>query len=232
MRIAVMQPYLFPYIGYFQLIESVDKFVVYDDVTFIKQGWINRNNILLNGKAFLFTVPILNVSSFTLIKDTLISRKQPWAEKLLKTLEQAYKKGPFYSTVAALVERGIKSDCETIGAMATESIRAVCQYLGIATEIITGSAHYANQHLSAQDRIIDICKQEKASQYHNPIGGQELYSKEDFAAEDIKLHFIKTPLMPYPQFKDPFVPWLSIIDVLMFNEPVAALQQIRNYELT
>lgn len=231
MRIAIMQPYLFPYIGYFQLINSVERFVIYDDVTFIKQGWINRNNILLSDKPFLFTVPLLNASSFTYIKDTAISYKAPWVDKLLKTIEQAYRKAPYYNSVVALVEKTLRGHQETIGGMATDSIVAVGEYLGLNTEIITGSAVYANQHLAAQERVIDICRQEKANQYHNPVGGQILYTKEDFAKNDIQLNFIKTPLLPYKQFKEPFVPWLSIIDVLMFNSPTDTLTLIQNYEL-
>jgi len=232
MRIAVMQPYLFPYIGYFQLLESVDRFVIYDDVTFIKQGWINRNNILLGGKPFMFTVPLVNASSYTLIRDTAVNRSLPWAGKLMRTIEQAYRKAPYYSEVATLIENTLRCNCETIGSMAMHSISAVAEYLGIQTQIIPGSSHYANQHLAAQDRVIDICRQENADRYHNPIGGIELYSRSDFSAAGIELLFVQTTLQSYPQLsQSDFVPWLSIIDVMMFNSPAGAMELVSNYKL-
>jgi hypothetical protein len=226
-----MQPYLFPYIGYFQLLSSVDKFVVYDDVSFIKQGWINRNNILLNGQAFLFTVPLLNASSNTLIKDTAVSNKVPWGNKLLRTIEQAYRKAPQYVPVAELISKVVSGNSETIGELATASIKAVAAYLDIDTEILPGSSGFENKHLSGEARVIDICKQEKATRYHNPIGGKELYSKAAFEASGIELRFVKSSAISYSQYKEPFVPWLSIIDVLMFNDVAMVNKLIRNFEL-
>lgn len=233
MRLALMQPYLFPYIGYFQLLRAVDRFVVYDDVTYIKGGWINRNNILLAGKPFLFTVPVLNVSSFTAIRDTEISYKAPWAEKLLKTVQQAYRKAPYYTTVHPLVEGVLASGEKTIGALATRSIRTVADYLGLSTEIKPTSSSYGNNALSAQARVLDICRQEGAAEYINSIGGQALYSKDDFRERGINLYFLRSGATPYTQGtgNTPFVPNLSIIDVLMHNSTEETRALLDNYEL-
>jgi hypothetical protein len=229
MKLAIMQPYIFPYIGYIQLIAAVDKFVVYDDVTFIKQGWINRNNILLNNKPFLFTIPLVNASSNSLIYNTLLDSRQAWKNKLLKTFQQAYRKAPYFSPVYELVERVIMADAETISELATESLLTVVSYLGILTQIQVTSRNYDNQNLTAQDRVLDICRLEQASHYINPIGGQQLYSKSDFLARGIRLDFIKSLDIKYNQFSDPFVPWLSIVDVLMFNSPERTRELIMNY---
>lgn len=104
MKIAVMQPYLFPYIGYFQLLNAVDMFVVFDDVNFIKKGWINRNNILVNRQKYLFTVPLKDASQNKLIKEVQIA-DDGWQEKFLKTVAQSYKKAEFFDEAFALIEK-------------------------------------------------------------------------------------------------------------------------------
>ena len=219
MTIAIMQPYLFPYIGYFQLIHAVDRFVIYDDVNFIKRGWIARNNILVNGKANLFTVPLESASQNNKINQIRIKKDiyQTWSSKFLKTLEQSYKKAPFYKDVAPIVVSLLTHKYDYIIDLARNSIASICEYLEMNTTIITTSILYNNHRLNAQDRIIDICNKEDADCYINAIGGQELYNKEAFSEQGIKLFFLKPKNATYLQFGNEFVPWLSIIDVLMFN---------------
>lgn len=214
-----MQPYIFPYIGYFQLINAVDRFVVYDDVTFIKGGWINRNKILLNGAAHVFTVPLKNASSFVTIGKTEINHVlyDGWKNKFLKTLEQAYKKAPFYEAGCVLVTGVLNSNAYTIAELAAKSIKDTCNYLGISTEFVLTATHYGNSELKAEERVKDICRREGANTYINATGGRELYDKDDFEKAGLKLQFIKTHSISYPQLGGEFVPWLSIIDVLMFN---------------
>ena len=221
MKLGVMQPYIFPYIGYFQLINAVDRFVVYDDVTFIKQGWINRNRILLNGAAHIFTVPLKNASSFVTIEKTEINKAlyDPWRNKFMKTLGQAYSKAPHYSMASALIDNVLTAGHDTINSLAADSIMQTCNYIGIKTSFIGTAAHYANNDLKAQERIIDICRKEEAQTYINAAGGRELYSKADFEKAGLTLKFIKTHSITYPQSGNDFVPWLSIIDVMMFNTP-------------
>ena len=141
MTIAIMQPYLFPYIGYFQLLHAVDRFVAYDDVTFIKQGWINRNNILLNGAPHLFTVPLANASSNALISDTEISQRVAWQPKLLKTLQQAYRKAPAFAQVYPLIENVISGEQANMSKLAVNALKIISGYLGLTTEIIESSGH-------------------------------------------------------------------------------------------
>ena len=233
MNIGIMQPYIFPYMGYFQLINSVDKFVIYDDVAFIKQGWINRNKILLNDKEFLFTIPIANVSSFVTIAQTQINLKlyDFWKNKFYRTIAQGYKKAPHFSTVMDLIVSVLDECPVSINELAIKSLLGVSKYLEIKTIFELSATTYSNDHLKAQDRVIDICKKEKANGYINSIGGHFLYSKKLFEENGINLKFIKSRNHTYPQFSDNFIFDLSIIDVLMFNTPYEIAVLLDQYEL-
>lgn len=233
MKLAIMQPYLFPYIGYYQLINAVDKFVVYDDVNFIKQGWINRNYVLVNGKPYLYTVPLENQSSFCKINETVINQKfyPIWRKKFLKTIEQNYNKAPFFNEVFPMIKSVFDINTNNLSVLAVYSLNIVSNYLGITTVFEESSAIYQNQNLTSQNRVLDICKKENASVYINPIGGLELYSEKYFSENNIKLNFIKSPTINYNQFNTEFVPNLSIIDVLMFNDVSTIKEFLTNYEL-
>ena len=231
MTIAIMQPYIFPYIGYFQLINTVDKFVIYDDVNFINKGWINRNNILVSGQAHLFTIPLKDASQNKLIYEVELAVNDPWKKKFLKTLQQSYLKAPNYQKVFLLIEEIVNFEAGTIAELTLHALQKICGYMNITTEIVPSSSVYNNTELKAQDRILDICKQEKAIHYINPIGGMELYDKNKFEKEGIKLNFIKSTADPYLQFKNAFVPWLSIIDILMFNDAESVDKLLKEFEL-
>lgn len=233
MKIAVMQPYIFPYIGYFQLISAVDKFVFYDDVNFIKQGWINRNKILVSGQGHLFTVPLSKANSFTLIKDTMINNKLYgiWKMKFLQTLAQSYKNAPYFSSIYTLITEVLNHMHTHISDLAIDSIQTVSRYLNLKTDFIISSRSYNNRNLERQERLFDICRQENCTHYINAIGGQDLYKKEDFLKEGIQLDFIKSLPLDYKQFKNPFIPHLSIVDILMFNSPEEINYLLTKYEL-
>jgi hypothetical protein len=233
MKIAVMQPYLFPYIGYFHLIDAADKFIFYDDVNFIKQGWINRNYILSDNKGFLFSVPVKDISSFRLINEVEINEKifPHWKKKFLKTLELSYSKAPCFQPVFEMVQSVFDTAHTHVSKMAAQSIAEVCNFLGIETVVVASSSGYSNAHLKGKVRVLDICKKENATTYFNASGGQELYDKEEFSSEGIDLKFVKPLGKNYTQFNGEFVPWLSIIDVLMFNNVDECKVLLKNYEL-
>jgi hypothetical protein len=234
MKTAIMQPYLFPYIGYFQLINLVEKFIIYDDVNFIKGGWINRNNLLINNKASLFTLSLDQPGSFSLINEIKIkiSFYERWKVKFLRTIEHSYKKAPFYLDVFPIIENilDLKNE-ELLSKLATKSIIKIKNYLQVNTQIIETSTIYNNKHLNGQNRVLNICKIENTNHYINPIGGQELYSKRIFKENGIELNFMKTKPFKYKQFNDEFIPMLSIIDVLMFNSIEEIQQLLTKYEL-
>ncbi|HWB63229.1 MAG TPA: WbqC family protein [Chitinophagales bacterium] len=231
MKIAVMQPYLFPYIGYFQLIDSVDKFVLFDDVNYINKGWINRNRILVNGNAFLFTVPLLGASQNKLINEIELEPGDKWRGKLLKTITGSYSKAPYYRDALPIIEEIIFNAEKNLSVFLYHSIIRLTSYLGIKTEIVPSSSIYPNQELKGEDRILDICVRETADTYVNPIGGTELYSKEKFSGKGINLFFVKTHEITYKQFDKPFVPWLSVIDLMMFCSKEELAGALANREL-
>jgi hypothetical protein len=231
MRLAVMQPYLFPYIGYFQLMHSVDRFVLFDDVAFIKRGWINRNRILVNGAEHLFSVPIEKLSQNRLICDTMIATDGKWKGDLMKTLEWNYRKAPHFGAAFPIIAEILGSDERRIGRFIANSLAVLAAYLGLSAELVIASARYANQHLKGEDRILDMCRTEGALAYHNAPGGAGLYNRARFASEGIALRLLEPHLTAYRQSAPPFVGGLSIIDVLMWNPQAEARVMVADYAL-
>jgi hypothetical protein len=228
--LAVMQPYLFPYIGYFQLIGAVDRFVIYDDVSYIKRGWINRNRWLVAGIPAYFTFPVIDASQFRRIADIRLNQSGEWGGKLLRTFRYEYGRAPYFAAAFDLLERVVTLDESSISRRATASIRGVMRHLGIDTPLVETSACYDNAGLRSVDRIIDICLREGATRYINPIGGQDLYDRAAFAAAGIELRFLRSEPIEYRQFRQPFAPWLSVLDVIAFNPPAMAREFLRKYE--
>ncbi len=233
MKLAIMQPYFFPYIGYFQLIANVEKFIFYDDVNYIKQGWINKNNFLISKKAHPFSVPLANQSSFKLISETEINQQlyKKWKVKFLRSIEQSYNKAPYFNEVFHIITKVFEQEYLTISELAIGSIKAMCNYLEIDTQLAVSSqcSNYVN--LSGKDRVIAICKQEGASVYINPVGGQELYDKKVFANAGLELFFLKAKIRKYDQNQLEFVPGLSILDVIMFNGKRTKNDFLTDFEL-
>lgn len=233
MSVAIMQPYIFPYLGYFQLLHAVDTFVLLDDVTFIKGGWINRNAILSGGERQRFTIPVLGASPNKEIREVLVSGDLRWRKKVLATLEQAYSKAPFFRTIYSLIEDVLNfTDQSSIAAQAHRGIRVVADFLDIQTEIVESSSIFENKDLGRTQRLIDICRQKKATALLNPEGGQTLYSKDRFKRDGIDLRFLRMRPTTYRQFENhTFVPSLSIIDVLMFNGADGTRALLEEYDL-
>jgi hypothetical protein len=231
MKLGIMQPYLFPYIGYFQIINAVDKYILFDDVNYIKKGWINRNRILLNGKEFLFTIPLETTSQNKLICDMNLFNENKWKSKFLKTVDTAYKRAPFFNKVYPLIEQIIKFDELKLAPFISNSIIQICSYLKIDTPIISSSIHYNTAHLKGQDKILEICRIEKCNVYINPVGGIGIYQRETFEKQDIRLLFLKSKPLIYNQIIKEFIPSLSVIDVIMFNGTDKCAQYLNEFEL-
>jgi hypothetical protein len=228
MEVSIMQPYFLPYIGYFQLINAVELFVYYDDVNYIKQGWINRNRILLNGDDYLFTLELLKSSSFKLINSIEIGSNR---KKLFKTIEQAYLRAPYYKDILPMLQAIFNSNQQNLFKYVVDSNQIILNYLNIKTKILFSSNIDKDITLKGQDKIIEICKKLGASSYLNPIGGKDLYSKTDFSRNNISLSFLKPNEHEYNQFQNKFIPWLSIIDVMMFNPVNEIIKMLGNFEL-
>lgn len=232
MKLGIMQPYFLPYIGYWQLLNAVDTYVIYDDVNFIKGGWINRNNILMNGEAKMFNIQMQGASSNKLINEIGISRNNIWKKKLLKTIENCYRNAPYFEKVYPIIQSIINYSDENLARYIENSIRSICEYLCINTKIIISSEIKKNNSLKAEEKVIDICKILNADEYYNAIGGRELYSYENFENNSINLKFLKTNNnITYNQFTNKFIPNLSILDVMMFNSVSDIKRFLRHYEL-
>lgn len=218
-----MQPYFLPYIGYFQLINAVDQFVIYDNIQYTKKGWINRNRFFQNGKDVLFTIPIQKDSDFLNIGDRKIDSNFA-KTKLLNKLKNAYSRAPFFAVTYTIIEEIIQKKEDNLFLYILNSVTSVCKFLEIETKIITSSSIEIDHSLVAQNKVLAFCKKFRAATYINAIGGQELYDKEAFKAIGCELQFIKSDEIYYNQFSQIFVPNLSIIDLMMFNKK----EEIRN----
>jgi hypothetical protein len=221
MKIAVMQPYFFPYLGYFQLIDAVDTFICMDDTTFIKKGWIHRNRLFFNSEPRLFTVPVHNASQNRQIRETALSLNefQHWKRKFFRMLEHFYKKTSYYHIGVDLVMQVLEQDVDNIADLARTAIVACCRLLHLNTDFESTSSIYGNSDLQGIVRIIDICKQSRAATYINPPGGQHMYSKNCFAEHNITLQFIQPHLSSYTVGKTVHIPGLSILDMIMCCGP-------------
>lgn len=234
MKVAIMQPYLFPYIGYWQLINAVDKFVILDDVNYMVRGYINRNSILLNGKAYKFTIPVKQASQNKLILETKLSFDKKEKDKFLTTIHNAYKKAPYFKKVEILIKEIIYNKEDDLTNYIYYSLKVIMEYLGISTELLFSSKIEKDNSLKAQDRIIEICKRLEANVYINPCGGRKLYHHEKFRQENISLFFLDTKMdkIMYRQSVDNFVGSLSIIDIMMFNDVKVIGEFLKKYDLS
>lgn len=215
-KVAIMQPYLFPYIGYFQLMASVDVFVLYDNIQYTKKGWINRNRLLQNGCDMLFSVPLKNAPDHWDVCQREVAASFD-VGKLLRQFEAAYRRAPQFQATFGLLESVLRYEERNLFDFLHHALLQTCGHLGINTPIQVSSRLPIDHDLKAQDKVLALCGATKASTYINAIGGQELYAKTDFAKQHITLQFLRAKPFTYPQLGADFVPWLSIIDVLMFN---------------
>lgn len=228
MKLAVMQPYLFPYIGYFQLIYASDLFLIYDDVAYIKQGYINRNSILSTNGATRFTVPVPGASSNKLISELAFSGG---VAKVLKTIEQSYSKAPYFEDVFPIIRGTLELEDRSIASVCRKSFEDIFFYLGIEKQFKKTSELEYDRSASARERLIALCQQFGADCYINAPGGRKLYAKPDFDEKGIDLKFLDSFPVEYSQGGAEFVPNLSIIDALMQCSPGSIRGLLSQYEL-
>lgn len=230
MKVGIMQPYFFPYIGYWQLINAVDTFIVYDNIKYTKKGYINRNNFLINGKKTLFSIPLVKDSDYLNIVDRRIAPEFN-KYKLIDKFKNAYFKAPFKDDVLDLIESIMYYENVNLFEYIYNSIVKICEFLNIKAKLIVSSDIDIDHSLKSEQRVIGLCKYMQCSEYINAIGGVKLYDKEYFKKYDIKLDFIKSNYIKYKQYDSEFVPNLSIIDVMMFNPQEKVREMLDDYEL-
>lgn len=231
MKLGIMQPYFIPYIGYWQLLNAVDEYVIYDDVNFIKGGWINRNRILVNKVPQYFNIPMLGASPNKLINEVGVNQDEKVINKNLRIVQAAYSKAPYFKDVFPMVEEMLRCGESNLASYITVSTRMICDYLGIRTKIFISSDIEKNNQLTGQDKVLEICHILGATEYYNAIGGRELYSFEAFQEKGIVLHFLKRNEIQYQQFGEQFYQDLSIVDVMMFNSRERVQEMLGEYTL-
>lgn len=231
MKIGVMQPYFFPYIGYWQLMNAVDTYVVLDDVNYINRGWINRNRLLINGQPQYFNILLSEASQNKKINEIEIIHDQNHIGKLYRMLELNYKKAPYYSEAMGIFEKVIENEEKNLALFLFDQIKTVAEYFDMDTNIILSSSIEKDNSLKGETKILDICHIQGGTEYINAIGGMELYTKEHFIAEDMTLQFLKTDAISYNQQGKDFVSGLSILDVMMNNSKDQVKELLYKYTL-
>ena len=235
MRVGIMQPYFMPYIGYWQRIHAVDVHVVFDDVNYIRRGWMHRNRILINGSIHYLNLPIQKASQNKKINDTWIAADKEVQNKMLKTLEFSYRKAPFYSDAMNVLEDIITQDEKNLALYLMYQLKKICSYFGIKTKLVMSSDIEKDSGLKGQDKIMDICKNIDKNisgggkiTYINASSGEHLYSRNDFAKQNLNLLFIKDKSsVHYGQQAGSFIPALSVIDIMM-NCSLAQIHTLLN----
>ena len=230
MIVAIMQPYFFPYLGYFQLMQAVDCFVFYDDAQYMKGGWVNRNRILHDGEARWWTYPVVRENFRLPICQRRFDRSPDHDASLLDKLHGAYRRAPYKDPATALVEDTLASGASGIASLNEQGLRRVAERLGIGCRFLSSSQIEHDRNLSGQARVLDICRRLGATQYLNAIGGVDLYDPVAFADAGIELGFVRPRLRPYEQFKHPHVPFLSVVDALMFNPAEAVRAMLGDWD--
>lgn len=232
-KIGIMQPYFLPYIGYFQLIDMVDEFVIYDNIEFSKASWIRRNRMLQNGKDAFFTLPIKKDSDFLDVDQRyLVDDFDLEAGKLLRRIESNYIKAPYFKQFFPVIQNIIYCEERNLFDYILNSVVDIKEYLEISTPIKILSKLGRDIHqLKAQDKVIGACKALHATHYINSNGGAHLYDAESFQNENIELLFYKTKEIEYTQFNNKFIPFLSVLDVCMFNDIDKIKEYLNHFEI-
>ena len=229
MRIAMMQPYFFPYIGYFQLMNSVDEFVVYDNIQFTKKGWISRNRILVNGSDAYISLTLKKDSDFLNVDQRYLADTWPAdRKKILNRITESYRKAPYFKEVYPLIETCILHEELNLFKFIFNSLIEVKNYLEIKTKLTISSEIEIDHELKSENKVMAICNAKKANIYINPIGGLVLYDKERFIQKKLILQFLKSDNIIYPQLNNEFIPFLSVIDFLMFNSKVEIIEHLKS----
>jgi hypothetical protein len=232
MKVAIMQPYFFPYIGYFQLIQSVDTFIIYDNIQYTKKGWINRNRILTMGEPSHISLTLKKDSDYLDVKDRYLA--DIWKEekmKMLNKIRSSYSKAPYFKEVYPIIESCILYEDSNLFNFILNSVKTICEYLDIKTSIEISSTINIDHALKGKEKVIALCKEFNADKYINAIGGVDLYDKNEFKNIGLDLSFIKADSIIYKQYSENFIPYLSIIDVMMFNSKEEVKNMLTKYTL-
>ena len=235
MKVGIMQPYFFPYIGYWSLIKQTEHFILFDSVQFIKHGWIERNRILKPGEGSQYIkVPLEKYSRSTRINEIRINDNEDWRDKLFRQLEHYKKRAPFYSETIGVVQEALNIQTDSMVKLNENIILTVCKYLDIDVKLdIFSEMNLKIEEVNEPDEwALNICKaMGNVNEYWNPEGGLEFFNKSKYIDEGINIKFLKIKLERYSQRRESFEAGLSIIDVMMFNSKEEIKNMLNSYSI-
>lgn len=234
MKLAIMQPYFFPYIGYFSLIMQSDDFIIFDTPQFMRKGWIERNRIgKLTGGSVYIKVPLNKAELSTAIKDMSIDHSTDWRGKIISQLEIYKKRAPFYDEVISVVKDVLEYSGDSIVHLNKIALEKVCHYLGLEKNFtIFSEMNLVIDPPQAPDEwALNICKSLGIKSYVNAAGGESFFETKKYEENSIQLCFVTQPIEEYKQFGAEFEPGLSIIDVMMFNSPERIIEMLSHGSL-
>ena len=222
MILGIMQPYFFPYIGHFDLIHYSDRWIVFDVVKYIRHGWMNRNRILHPNEGWQYIIaPLAKHPADTLISDIAVNDAIAWRDKILGLLQHYRRRAPHYDVVSDLVRDGLAVPETSLSRLNAHLLATICRFLDIRFDY----AFLSEMDLplgtiaGPGDWALEIAKAVGASEYVNPPGGRELFEPAAFERAGIRLTIRETAPMQYACRGYEYQPGLSIVDVLMWNEP-------------
>jgi len=244
MKLGIMQSYFFPYFGYFQLVNSVDTFCLYEHVTFRKRSWITRNRILDKGnqEPRYINIPVKNKSSFKAIGEISIDDSTNWRRTILDALYFNYKKAPFFESSYDVLERLINLKIENLHDYNSEIVVNISRWLECSTSIVSKSEKAVETELEnglidhtldiKTNRVVKLCRLYGASHYVNPTGGVALYCKDSFTRNGLELSFLDSHIEEYEQWGESYTPHLSIIDMMMHLSREKMQHLLKSYSLS
>lgn len=233
MKLAINQPYFFPYLGYFSLIDNVDEFILFDTPQFIRHGWIERNQILKpTGEPLYIKVPLIKHKRETPIIDIQIRNSENWQDKIFAQLVPYKKWAPFYFEVVNLLKEIFSFETDSITELNYHSLTKVCEYIGIKTPIKIWSKMNVEigEVREADEWALKICKALKADTYINPKDGISFFDVKKYQKENINIQFLDFKVEEYTQLNNEFTPYMSIIDVMMFNDKKSIIEMLSNFK--
>lgn len=235
MKLGIMQPYFIPYLGYFSLIKQTDKFILFDSVQFIKHGWIERNRILKPQSGWQYVaVPLTKHNGDTKIQDIMIKNTSDWRNKIFSQLEHYKRRAPFYKDTIVTLRDALDIETDSIVKLNAHTLKVICNYIGVEIDVdIFSEMDLQIEEVHAPDEwALNICKAlGNVEEYWNPEGGLEFFDRKKYDEAGIKISFLKMNLTKYPQRRPEFEAGLSIIDVMMFNEPSKINKMLDDYTL-
>ncbi len=233
--LGIMQPYFFPYPGYFSLIKTTNKWIVFDTPQYEIRSWMNRNRILdPNHDGWMyFTVPVKKHALKVSLNSIRIQNSENWKGKIMGQLGYYRKRAPYYKKVIEFLYKTLEGDFDSLSELNVHTLKSTCAYLGINFNYeVFSQMNLRIEAVQERDEWgLNICKAMGIKDYINPQRGQLFVHSEKFLDNNINLRFLKFKFPEYDQKRKDFIPGLSIIDAMMFNTPAEINQMLDEYEL-